>query len=266
MKSSDFRAEARSKMAGKWSQAVSTTLLYCFTFFCLGAIQGALVDILSEISNAIISLLIYLVEIPLAFGLTSTLLKLYKSEETNILDTFKLGFSNFGKSWATALRMLLKLLLPIIFLIVSIFLMTFGFSAAIFSAAAASISNANLAPSGAFLIFSIIGLILYVISLIWTIVKSYYYSLSFVILADKPELTAKEAVEESRKLMTGNRGKLFVLQLSFFGWALLSVLSFGIGLLWLLPYIQFATFAFYKKLSEDNGSVETVTEDSKIGE
>ena len=46
--------------------------------------------------------------------------------------------------------------------------------------------------------------------------------------------------------MTGKRGKLFCLQLSFIGWAILAVFTLGIGYLWLIPYVQIAIIAFYK--------------------
>ena len=62
--------------------------------------------------------------------------------------------------------------------------------------------------------------------------------------------------------MIGNRSKLFCLHLSFIGWAILAVLTFGIGYLWLLPYIQFSMFAFYKKLTGNN--VLEVKDDNPI--
>ena len=52
--------------------------------------------------------------------------------------------------------------------------------------------------------------------------------------------------------MTGNRFKLFCLQLSFIGWAFLAGLTFGIGLLWVFPYMQVAIIAFYFHLKGDN--------------
>ncbi|MGN1327122.1 MAG: DUF975 family protein, partial [Clostridia bacterium] len=58
-------------------------------------------------------------------------------------------------------------------------------------------------------------------------------------------LTSKQTVDTSRQLMAGKRGKLFCLQLSFIGWAILAACTLGIGYIWLMPYIQFAMFAFY---------------------
>lgn len=76
------------------------------------------------------------------------------------------------------------------------------------------------------------------------IIKAYAYSQSFYILADNKKMGAKEIMAKSEKMMDGHKWELFVLQLSFFGWALLCVLTFGIGYLWLIPYMN-TTFANY---------------------
>ena len=108
------------------------------------------------------------------------------------------------------------------------------------------------------------GIALLVIS-IAMIPKSMLYSLNQYMLFDNPNKTALEIVEGSEQLMRGNRLKLFGLQLSFIGWALLSVLTFGIGYFFLLPYMQFAIIIFYENLAgkEDLsfGSDEEVTSD-----
>lgn len=260
MNASDFRAEARSKMAGKWGKAALITFLYTLVFFVIGLIEGAL----PESTELIFSILLFVIEIPLAFGMTIALLNLYNSEDVKATDFFSLGFKNFSKSWSVFFHMLLKLLLPIILIIVSVFLMLISGGVAI----ASLFTGSNSSVAGNFAFLLILGFIIYIVAIIWAVVKSYYYALSYVVLADRPELSGKEAVEESKKLMTNNRGKLFGLQLSFIGWAILAACTLGIGYFWLLPYIQFATFAFYKKLSEnDNVVVETKVEnDNSVNE
>ena len=99
---------------------------------------------------------------------------------------------------------------------------------------------------------ALIGFIGLIASTIWATTKSYYYQLTPFIIAENPEMTAKEAVEQSANLMNGNRFKLFCLQFSFIGWAILSALTFGIGYLWLTPYTQCSIIAFYKNLSNKN--------------
>lgn len=81
------------------------------------------------------------------------------------------------------------------------------------------------------------------------IVAGYSYAMTGYILAENPELTAGEAIERSKQMMYGNRFRLFCLQLSFIGWALLSALTFGIGSLWLEPYTKAAEAAFYREVS-----------------
>lgn len=81
------------------------------------------------------------------------------------------------------------------------------------------------------------------------IIKSYSYAMTPFILADHPELTANEAITRSRVLMDGHKFELFVLELSFIGWELLSILTLGIGLLWLIPYMSAARAAFYREIA-----------------
>ena len=83
------------------------------------------------------------------------------------------------------------------------------------------------------------------------IVKSYSYAMTNYILLDEPELRYDAAIEKSMKLMAGNKMKLFLLDLSFIGWALLCVLTFGIGVFWLKPYVSTAHAAFYEDIKNN---------------
>ena len=83
------------------------------------------------------------------------------------------------------------------------------------------------------------------------IIKSYAYSMAGFILAENSEMTAKEAMKVSEKMMAGNKWRLFCLQFSFIGWQLLCILSLGIGFLWLTPYMNAATAAFYDEISRE---------------
>jgi uncharacterized membrane protein len=83
------------------------------------------------------------------------------------------------------------------------------------------------------------------------IIKTLSYSMAFYILRDNPTMGASDAITASRKMMNGYKGKLFGLYLSFIGWALLCVLTCGIGYLWLIPYIEQATANFYEDIKEN---------------
>lgn len=78
------------------------------------------------------------------------------------------------------------------------------------------------------------------------IMKAFSYALTPYILLDEPELTAKQAISRSCEIMQGRRWKLFCLYFSFIGWGILCLLTFGIGFLWLVPYMNASVAAFYE--------------------
>ena len=80
------------------------------------------------------------------------------------------------------------------------------------------------------------------------ICATYSYAMTGYILAENPELSASEAIGLSKEMMAGNRWRLFCLQFSFIGWSILAGFTLGIGNLWLMPYRQAATAAFYREL------------------
>ena len=80
------------------------------------------------------------------------------------------------------------------------------------------------------------------------IIKSYSYALAYYIKAENPEYSWRECLDESTIMMRGHKMQLFKLQLSFIGWTLLSLLTCGIGLLWVNTYQQTATAIFYEEL------------------
>ena len=78
------------------------------------------------------------------------------------------------------------------------------------------------------------------------IIKAFSYALTPYIVMDEPELTARQAITRSCEIMEGRRWKLFCLYLSFIGWGILCLLTFGIGFLWLAPYMNASVAAFYE--------------------
>ncbi len=78
------------------------------------------------------------------------------------------------------------------------------------------------------------------------IVKTYSYAMTMFLKAKRPELSSNEAITMSREMMDGKKWKLCCLQFSFIGWILLSILTFGIGFIFLLPYMQASTVAFFE--------------------
>ena len=256
MVSSDFRTEARRKLSGKWGKAISIFIAYSFIFFVMGFVEG----LFPEALQSLLSLAVAVIEVPLAFGFIISLLKLFNEEDVKAFDFLSSGFSNFKKSWGVSLNILLKMLVPVILLIVSYVLVASGMTFLAVSSGIFATTSSSTSSGG--IILSVLGFILLVVSWIWAITKSYYYQLAYFVAAENPELTGKQAVLKSEELMKNNRAKLFWLQLSFVGWAILCVFTFGIGFLWLMPYMQFAIISFYKHLSGNTQApAETPTEE-----
>lgn len=76
-------------------------------------------------------------------------------------------------------------------------------------------------------------------------------AMSPYIFVDKENLGFIESMGLSIKMMKGNKWKLFVIELSFIGWALLCILTLGIGYLWLGPYMQLTITNFYIDLDNN---------------
>lgn len=80
------------------------------------------------------------------------------------------------------------------------------------------------------------------------IIKSYSYAMTNFILADDAEIKYDAAIEKSMHMMQGHKMELFLLDLSMIGWYLLSLLTLGIGFLFLKPYVTTAHAHFYEDL------------------
>ncbi len=86
------------------------------------------------------------------------------------------------------------------------------------------------------------------------IVAALAYSQTFFIIADDKDISPMDAIRKSTQMMYGYKWKLFCLGLRFIGWVLLSMLTLGILLLWVYPYIYVSFAKFYDDIKD---SVET---------
>lgn len=76
------------------------------------------------------------------------------------------------------------------------------------------------------------------------VIFNYSAYFSQQIMSDNPSLKPSEAIKLSKKMVMGNRTELFVLDLSFVGWFLIGVVTFGVGFVYVLPY-YYTTRALY---------------------
>ena len=102
---------------------------------------------------------------------------------------------------------------------------------------------------------NMVGAILMLIAfgiLFWTIIRlimlAFDYAMVGYLVADRADLSPRQILRASKQIMYGNRLRFFMLQLSFFGWAILTVLTLGLGSPFLGAYMNAADAAFYREL------------------
>jgi len=119
----------------------------------------------------------------------------------------------------------------------------------------------EISVSDLFSRFSIFGrafllrLYIFILVLLWTllliipgIVAAYRYAMAPYLMSQNPELGVMQAVDISKRMMNGHKGRLFCLDLSFIGWFILGILTFGLGLLFVFPYLLSSRAAFFLDL------------------
>ena len=126
---------------------------------------------------------------------------------------------------------------------------------------------ANMRFLVAGLLIMILSSLLAVVTLgIGAIILSYAYGMVPYLLHDYPELSPREAMKISREMMRGQKWNLFVLDFTFIGWILLSILTLGLGVLFVQPYMLTARAAFYEDLKAEKLIEETDETTTTIAE
>lgn len=93
---------------------------------------------------------------------------------------------------------------------------------------------------------SIILTVMFCLFIIPGIVFYYRYYFAEMIMADNPEMSAKEALKRSKEMTDGHKGELFALDLSFIGWALLIPLTLGLVSIYFIPYASTTKALYYE--------------------
>ncbi len=103
-------------------------------------------------------------------------------------------------------------------------------------------------------IYTFLWLLLFIIP---GIIKAYAYSMTFYLLYKEPELQAADAITKSKEYTQGYKMDLFLLHLSYIGWYILSIFTFGILLFWVIPKVMVAqTLMFDEIYAKYNPVVE----------
>lgn len=230
MNRKELKELSKSQLKGNWKVLVLAMLAYSIVMY--------LVSYLNDSQSSLVSL----IGIILALVIESWFFVAYPRLSLNLRENESVDFSDLSVSNKTFFKSLgFSVLVGIILIIVYMILMvTFVGGLTI------SILNANdlfeaVAP------MVIAGIILWLISLVIQLA----IAMVPFILADKEEVGVFKSISLSIKMMKGHKWKLFVIWLSFIGWAILSILTLGIGFLWLSPYFTLTMANFYKEIEKE---------------
>lgn len=181
---------------------------------------------------------------PLLVGVKRFLLDTALENKSDIGAIFY-GFKNGYKSIATTslMKNLILIGLGLLFVLVAyilLFILTIVFS---FLFGNNALQNGFAVPLMLLVIYS---------SFIPVVMKTYDYYLTDYILAENPDMPWRDVLKKSKEMMRGNRWSTFVMHLSFIGWLLLGLCAFGIGVMFVDPYIQATDAQLYIELSGKN--------------
>ena len=86
------------------------------------------------------------------------------------------------------------------------------------------------------------------------IVATYKYAMVDYIMVDNPNIGVFEAIRKSKEMMYGHKLDYFILQFSFLGWAILSVFTFGLLMLYVAPYMNVTCANFYYSIKDEKAN------------
>ena len=110
--------------------------------------------------------------------------------------------------------------------------------------------------TGLFLLMMFLVFLWTLLLIIPGIIAAISYAMAFYIMSDNPNVGLWEALDKSKKMMKGYKWKYFCLCLRFLGWILLGILTLGIGLLWVIPYMAVSCANFYNDLKANSTEVQ----------
>ncbi|MFA6692579.1 MAG: DUF975 family protein [Acholeplasmataceae bacterium] len=98
-------------------------------------------------------------------------------------------------------------------------------------------------------------LLVHVFTFLWSllfiipgIIKALSYSMTAYLIAENPTIDPMDVIDKSQEMMRGHKLELFMLYFSFIGWYLLGIITFGLAIFYIIPYVQTSVANFYIEL------------------
>lgn len=206
-----FKREAKQLMRESTPHYMLVALVYVLLTtglsYAVTALTGA-GSVLAGTLSVFLNILVSLFSLVMSVGLAYYALRLIRKEPTGVGNLFE-GFAFAGRSIGMNLLILLYTFLWS-------FLIAIGFAAVV---AVAVLLMESIQVVGIILI--VVGYIALVVAVFAVVLR---YAMANFALAENPDDGASAAIRRSVQMMRGNKGKLFMMELSFIGWNLLIAL------------------------------------------
>ena len=193
--------------------------------------------VISTSFSSSFSLLALIIAGPLSIGLAYFfVMNVLGRSDITCTTPFTAAFTNFGRKLGGFLWMYLFLFL---------WSLIAGAGAGIFAFLIAIGANS----SG---VLIVLGVLILIASCIPVWIKAFSYAMTMYILADCPNVKAQDALKLSIRIMDGHKWELFVFELSFIGWFLLSILTLGLlSIFYVDPYYHSSLAVYYLEVREE---------------
>lgn len=242
-----LKKAALKALSGKWGLATPMALIIFFVSVSL-SYNGN-----SAFGVTILPICSTLLTVILNVGFYSFMLKLLcgQKDHANFQDLFY-GFKcHPGKALLLYLLTMLYMLPGTLIYIIGICIFIF----VIYASAGVSMDlmMTGTVPINTTLLLAVLLMVIVMtlLYLVYTLYIDSTYALVYFLLLDYPDLSVTDIWKRSSQLMKGNRLRYIGLQLSFLPWMLLCICSLGIGMLWITPYMNATTTAFYLDLVQN---------------
>ena len=235
--SAQLKALAREALLQRYSTAVGAYLILAFLslfqyFLPLSLNLGS--ETLSLIASQLISLILSLIFAIFEAGAVCLMLNISRGKN------YSLGDLLYGFRHNPDTFILVSLVLTLIQFLCQLPANIYNYTSPVWNSSTATDADI-LYVFGIFMLLRALGSLVSFLLTIPLLLASY-------LLIDDPSLSAREALVSSTQLMRGNKGRMIYLQFSFLGLWILGILSCGIALLWVQPYITMTMVYFYREL------------------
>lgn len=263
-----IKSKAKEALKGNWKTAVLSMLIYeviwiilyilislfgssSFSKLFLGK-NAFILAFVGWILMVIVVVAAIIVTGNMNYGITKIVLNLNRNKEISVKTLFD-GFKDrfVRNSLVELLISIAKALATGIFTFIGLVI---GGSTLILQIGQITEDPTSVAKGLGF--FVVVMLICVIAGAIFQVVVVYALKLAFYVRLDNPDLTAFECLKKTVAISNRHKLDLFVLELSFIGWDVLSICTLGILYLWVMPYKKTAEAAFYEMVIEENAKIE----------